>query len=309
MAKTAKQCKQDIIKKLNSGEYVLVKYVPKPGSDQHVVWNTFRQIAIVHKANEPIVHIPGLIACVFCKWKLYAWNKGQGGFTSPMKHVKEHTKQNNQPTMHNTLHEPLSTAHKKIITRSCEDFILLDLRPFKAVEGEGFISLCQSLINIGVSRKHKVTLSEVKQAVPVATTISRRIVARLRRDLKQRVQGLLEKSPSASALTFDGWTDKIRSRQWLGITLHFWSDDYRKIRCLYLACKEWNKCIIDAKLADAAITENTETELCTFDQSIDVGIQLVDDESETEQESHEESKVSNVDHSDKRELVKILELC
>ena len=53
--------KNDVIKKLNSGEYKLVKYIPKPGSKPHEVWNTFRQIAIAQPANEPVVHIPGWI--------------------------------------------------------------------------------------------------------------------------------------------------------------------------------------------------------------------------------------------------------
>lgn len=269
-----KHNRPDVITKLKSGEYKLVKYIPKPGHKQHEVWNTFRRITVVQKTDEPTVYIPGWIACAFCKWKLYAWNEGQGGFSSPMKHAKQHAKPSNQPSMHNALYKPITNEQNKIITRSCGDFILLHLRSFSAVEGEGFLRLCQSLINVGVSRKSKVSLADVKKAVPVDTTISRSICKReksLREDLRNRVQGLYKRSITAFALTFDGWTDEIRSRQWLGVTLHFWSNDYRKIRCLYLSCREWKKIIVSAKLAESAIIENSESERCSFDQSIDVG--------------------------------------
>ena len=103
-------------------------------------------------------------------------------------------------------------------------------------------------------------------------------------------------------MTFDGWSDKIRSRQWLGLTLHFWNEDYSAIRCLYLACKEWTKCISDAKvqLADESITENSEIELSEIelseiDSPVDVGIDVDHASSDDEKEDETTEQVDTAE--------------
>ena len=86
----------------------------------------------------------------------------------------------------------LKNKHKEKIKTACENFILLDLRPFMAVEEEGFIRLCQTMIDIGVQLEHRIPLSEVRNSVPVGSTLSRRIAKRelvLRESLREQVQG------------------------------------------------------------------------------------------------------------------------
>lgn len=300
--------KSAIQRGLRSGKYQLVKFIPKPGRDPHRVWNTFREIAIVQEANAPPIKIKGFMACVYCKAEgVFAWS-GKGGFKSPIHHInKQHTKHTNQPKISSKLQiKHMKNKHKDQITTACEDFILLDLRPFRAVEGEGFLRLCRTLINIGVELEHQVPLSEIKSAVPVGTTLSRRILKResnLRDRFREKVQGGLKENPLAFSITFDGWTDKIRSRQWLGITLHFWNEDCTKIRCLYLACKEWTKCITEAlsQLDDESIVENSENELSAVEQPVDVGINI---DYTTSDEECDEEKEDEVDTAETGQNIK-----
>ena len=223
----AKPLKKSAVQKgLQSGKYKLIKYIPKANKTPHHVWDTFRVIALVQEANKPVVKIDGFMACVHCKENaVYVWNK-TGGYRSQLHHIEtQHKTSTKQPKISSKLQiKQIKQKHKQQIAAACEKFILLDLRPFRAVEGEGFLRLCTTLINIGVELEHRVPLSEVKSAVPVGTTLSRRIGKResdLRECLREKVQGALKQNPLAFSITFDGWTDKIRSRQWLGVTLHF----------------------------------------------------------------------------------------
>ena len=305
--------KEDVIKGLKSGKYKMIKHVAKSNATPDPIWNTFRAIATVQEANKPSVKIPGFVACVLCKGNyVCAWKSG--GYKTQKNHMKQvHNTDKKQPKISNKLYKEFSHLHIKRIRQACQKFVLLDLRPFASVKGEGFIHLCHELVSIGADLGGQVTKQHVKQTLPHPTTISRGVVAKekeLRTLLKQRVQGSLDEYPTPISLTFDGWTDKIRSRQWLGVTLHFWSDDYSNVRCVYLACKEWNNCITQEKLADESIVEDSQVP-SSFDQPIDVGIHVdVDavssdeDESVAEEKNQSAESVSLVDTAETGENIK-----
>ena len=78
--------------------------------------------------------------------------------------------------MSSFLQANLGRDHKKQIKEACQNFAYMDLRPFNATEGEGFILVCHTLLNVYCKLKRKVSKVEVILAVRERNTINRSAV-------------------------------------------------------------------------------------------------------------------------------------
>ena len=94
-------------------------------------------------------------------------------------------------------------------------FVSTDLRPFTAVEGEGFLSLCQTLVEYGA----KYGQFDVGKNMPCRTTISKHVDP-IVNVVKKQVKEELQKARFI-ALTSDGWTDDFRKVSYITVTASY----------------------------------------------------------------------------------------
>ena len=196
-----------IEKGLLDGSLVLTEFVPKIGKQPHQIWSTFK---IICDANDKSKIIDGWMMCTKCKGigGLYAWNK-KGGFGTQTRHINKdyNTANKQQPTISSMFTKKNKLKpHEDRIHRACERFVIRDLRPFNAVEGEGFIELCDTMISIGASIGSKVEKKELREIIPCGNTISRKLIAfetELRSKLQLRLQGTLKECPIPLGITTD----------------------------------------------------------------------------------------------------------
>lgn len=97
--------------------------------------------------------------------------------------------------------------------------LAVDLEPLYRVEGQGFLHICQSLINFGATYGHHT----VKDVIQHRTTLKRShvpvICAEMRDDLKKSL--LAAPSYPKFAFSKDMWSEKYNSVHFLSLTAHF----------------------------------------------------------------------------------------
>lgn len=115
----------------------------------------------------------------------------------------------------------LSFEKKNQITKAIKDFILLDMRPLRVIEGTGFQNLLKVL--------------ESRYEVPCRTTFSRTLIPEDFKEVKklliQEVKGL-----ESYSMTFDYWTSNAL-KSYLTITLHFLTPDFKPRDFLLTTCE------------------------------------------------------------------------
>lgn len=135
----------------------------------------------------------------------------------------------NQPTITdiistNSASSKVSQADKDYVTRACVDFVCKDLRPFNTIEGDGFTSLVQKLLDL----QHKSsTRLDAKSLLPHPTTVSRNLQTKassVRSSLNVSIQEAFR--VSRVSFTSDMWTDNYRQRPYLTLTSHWIDSDW-----------------------------------------------------------------------------------
>ena len=242
--KSAKLTKTQIEKGLRNK--TLCRIDTKPKKSKSKIWNHFKQIGYADNKCK-INSDKEYMVCNKCV-KVYV-NSANGGYGSQQKHVKEHNnkKPNNQPSVKSHFNAKAGNDEKELIANACQQFVMQDLRPFNSVEGKGFLHLCDQLIRVGAKLQSGLDPRELQQIIPGRMTISRNVVGeerKYRERLQEILQGALSETPIPISITTDLWSDKVRNRKWIGITIHFWNANCSKINCIYLACEEWSKSII-----------------------------------------------------------------
>ena len=119
--------------------------------------------------------------------------------------------------------EELSTASvvadiKRNVKTDIVRFVCQDLRAFKTVSGEGFISLADKLISIGARFGENLSAREI---LPHPTTVSRAIhqmADEHRATLKEKLASLIE---DGIGVTLDLWTENYKQRTYININVHF----------------------------------------------------------------------------------------
>jgi len=105
-------------------------------------------------------------------------------------------------------------------------FVATDIRPFSAVAGSGFQSLCQTLVNLGA----RYGQFDVKEAIPDRTTLARNVPSYV-----EQTKDVVRKKLAASehiAVTSDGWTDDFRKVSYVTVTAHFLDNDLNLHSCI-----------------------------------------------------------------------------
>lgn len=111
---------------------------------------------------------------------------------------------------------------KDVVMAGVVKFVCQDLRPFKIVQGEGFLEMADALIRVGARFGENLKARDV---FPHPTTISKEVsqVAEVhRRDFKKRA---MESAKQGIGISLDIWTDKVRKHSYVNINMHYVDDE------------------------------------------------------------------------------------
>jgi hypothetical protein len=111
----------------------------------------------------------------------------------------------------------LSNVAAKHLKDKMVAFVATDLRPFKAVEGTGFLELCQTFVDLGAKYGH----FDVQKNLPSRMSVSRHVDPMVN-EVKECVKKELQDAKFI-ALTSDGWTDDFRKISYITVTASYFN--------------------------------------------------------------------------------------
>ena len=121
---------------------------------------------------------------------------------------------------------PTNKGQKRLITWSLGEMCALDIRPFSIVLGQGFCSLLQNVLDIGVASRNPMSIEDL---LPDQVTVKRSLKMRCestKKNLLSKVQYHFSCGLWA-AFTMDIWTDDNHQKSYLSVTIHFIDDAWQ----------------------------------------------------------------------------------
>jgi hypothetical protein len=185
-------------------------------------------------------------------------------------HVKNCLEKTNSTQKNKTLDVYLSKSSevkvsaddKRAVTIRCAEFCSFDLRPFQLVKGSGFVSLCQSLIDLGHQfGTARLSKPLAKSLLPDPTNISR-TVSQIAEEYRQRLNKLL--------------TDDLQHVNMIGISTDYWKnsgtgDNYLTINIHYTKNEKCLTYMLRTSLFDQSKSgENTRKKILATLASYDI---------------------------------------
>lgn len=188
-------------------------------------WQIFQLIEYLD--GEDYVKVSNFVYCTNCK-TFHAYN----GTTTTA--LNNHKCEKNQPTLgEGSFVIPTKKSNikftaedKKLMKDGSKDFIVVDLRPFYAIQGQGLKSLVSSVVSIA----HKyptATADEIVDLMPSRNTLKKHVIddAKLTvSDIKIILQKVLE-FPGEMTIAVDLWKDSYRGHTYAGIVAHFYVEE------------------------------------------------------------------------------------
>ncbi|KAK7130430.1 hypothetical protein R3I93_019921 [Phoxinus phoxinus] len=210
---------EDVKKKLASGDFKTSE-----NEGKSTVWNHF-YIVVKADSDEPV----GYVKCKCCGL-LMKYDSKRTGNSALQRHVDRACKSPGlqQPNI------PFASTSRKIpqhakqkLTEKCVEYCCKDIRPFRSIEGAGFIELAQQLIQIGATYG-SVTAQDI---LPDPTTVSKRyreLAIEKRTKLIEQLNYTLTEVNSIG-MTTDIWTEDYHKLSYLTITCHFVTRSFKMI--------------------------------------------------------------------------------
>jgi len=211
---------EDVKKKLASGDFKTTE-----NKGKSTVWKFFY---IVVKADSD-EHV-GYVQCKSCGF-LMKYDSKRTGNSALQRHVDKNCKSPGllQPsiTAFASSSKKIPQRDKQKLTEKCVEYCCKDIRPFRSIEGEGFIELAQQLINIGATYGSVA----VQDVLPDSTTVSKRcleLAIEKRAKLVEQLNDTLSEVNSIG-MTTDIWTEDYHKLSYLTITCHFVTRSFKMI--------------------------------------------------------------------------------
>lgn len=179
------------------------------------VWTKFHEV--LDKGNNSI--IANYVKCVNCD-KFYKYN---GGTTSSLQRHKcgSKTKQRRIDDFLDTKNQKISKTDSLKLRDAVTKFIVKDLRPFKAMEGDGLYALLQAMVSLGATYPW-LGNKDIHNIIPSKKTVHNSVVNKAE-EAKIMITKAMRESldyPGGFSCTTDIWTDNLKHRAYLCITLH-----------------------------------------------------------------------------------------
>lgn len=191
--------------------------IPRNNRIKSNVWNLFE--LIIDKSTEDQKIVSNFVRCSSCL-KYFSYN---GQTTSTLLRHIECGRE--QPSIRIFLAQKQPLKVKQIDINNVRDasikFIVKDLRPYAAIEGDGLIELCQSMVQLG-QRYPNMSNDDVKKILPTRKTLSSDVLKRSTDVCNQISNDMRDAINFAGGFscTSDLWTDNFKRKSYLCITAH-----------------------------------------------------------------------------------------
>jgi hypothetical protein len=240
--KDVERKKKEIMEKLKNGEFT-AKIEP-PASSHGSFWQHLLRIKCSKDEYQPFVQ------CRLCN-DILSYSICNGTSTISY-HVKICLDKSNQLKKNKTLDKYLkksdevsvSIDEKRSITVACAKFCSFDMRSFNIVKGSGFISLCQSLINLGYQYgMAKLGIPTAISLLPDPTNISR-TVSQIAEDYRQKLKDILKNDlqhVKLIGISTDYWKNSGTSDNYLTINIHYCKNEQNVTYILHTSIFEQSK--------------------------------------------------------------------
>ena len=234
-------------------------------SEKSTVWQNF--LYINHIKSKDYI---GYVVCKTCKQAL-KHNKSISGTTHLNDHLKR-CKYNAKISLKVTAYfsksdMSLSKVMKNTVLNSSVAFVVSDVRPLSAMEGDGLIQFANAMIKVGATQG----IVDAKAVLPSRFTIKKSIeksVSSLSEKLIEEVNKAIKKY-SLVGITIELWTD-LTSSNFYSITIHFISSNLLQSRVICM--KKFNEVktaeklqkILFKSLSDFGMPFETLVNYCFF---------------------------------------------
>lgn len=142
----------------------------------------------------------------------------------------------------------LSATHRQMMLNACTHFVVKDLRPMYALEGDGLrdlLSTFQFMCNVYAPND----LEELKYFLPSRETVTSNIhtlATKVKCVIKKELSGIFGEFGPGGALSLDIWSDSYMQQSYLGIVAHYIDESfelkYRVIANEYMSSKRKKDC-------------------------------------------------------------------
>lgn len=157
--------------------------------------------------------IPHYYHCTNCKKVIYCVPRQDGNINQLARHSCE-----NVVNGQNRL--AIKPGIREEIRNAASKFIVKDLRPFFAIEGDGLLQLCAASMRFGQTH-HKATIKDLEKVLPSRNTVRKaveEVAAKTKDEIKKHLQSA--KEVGGFAVSTDGWTDKYKGRSYICLVAH-----------------------------------------------------------------------------------------
>jgi len=226
----AHEVKKELQKSLLEAEvpdHVVVSWPQKELPSLNSIWDEFGPVVRIYDNQRVEVQESDAITITFVGCKKcstpYSWTSSRGT-QSLRKHncppksvaassshsIVQWARPNVQPTV----------AQKQMVVKSCAAMCAVDMRPFVVIPDEGFQSLLQTILDIGVASKNPI---RIKDLLSDEVTVKRAVVKTyqmIRQILIAELQAHFQDKMDAGC-TLDIWTEPLTSIAYMSMRMHY----------------------------------------------------------------------------------------
>lgn len=121
----------------------------------------------------------------------------------------------------------LSASHKNMMLNAATDFLVDDMRPAYALEGQGLRKLLSTFSTIHMAYQ-PVELEDVSYFLPSRNTVMENVSTvadEIRELIMEEMQKVFGQNGPGGAISLDLWTDGYQQKAYMGMMLHYVNDD------------------------------------------------------------------------------------
>ncbi|CAF4544980.1 unnamed protein product, partial [Didymodactylos carnosus] len=189
----------------------------KPETGTATWWNSFQRIQDDQQKIIPFVQ------CIKCK-SILSYDAQKTESNSHKSHVETCKGGGVIPkiTTHfkKDITANISMDLRRSATEACVKFCSYDMRPFDIMNGHGFQTLCQALLDAGHSQSHRIIALDI---LPDCTTIARSVNSLADKKRLEFIEMLKVdlKNAELFGITCDYWKNKYSCESYLTINMHY----------------------------------------------------------------------------------------
>lgn len=188
----------------------------------------------IYDANHSLIE--SHVQCKVCRGIFKSGIEDGQGTSNLLRHMRKCSamskakEQETQPKI-SGFQSVLSDVHKRLMLFACVAFVVLDLRPIFAIEGEGLRQLLHAFAIITTTYVQNIgDIDAMSYFLPSRDTVRNHIVgaaSKIQVKLKQLMEPVFGDTGWGGAISFDIWTDEYLQNSYIGINAHFVDENFK----------------------------------------------------------------------------------